>query len=85
MKKICDLNITNQDFTKLQQQWKEHVAALLASATPSDIKDMLTKAEKQEGTANKYTYLLLQNENDDHLFGHMKDYDCSPSPPSPYK
>lgn len=59
IKKISDLNITNQDFTKLQQQWKEHVAALSTPATPSGIKEMLDRAEKQERTANKSTYIRL--------------------------
>ncbi|KAL7326186.1 hypothetical protein PS15p_212319 [Mucor circinelloides] len=59
LKKICDLNITNQEFTKLQQQWKEHVAALSTPATPSGIKEMLDRAEKQERTANKSTYIRL--------------------------
>ena len=59
IKKISDLNITNQDFTKLQQQWKEHVAALSTPATPSGIKEMLTNAEKQGAVGRKSLYLHL--------------------------
>jgi hypothetical protein len=59
LKKICDLNITNQEFTKLQQQWKEHVAAISTPATPSGIKDMLTNAEKQGAVGRKSLYLHL--------------------------
>ncbi|KAL7312942.1 hypothetical protein PS15m_008645 [Mucor circinelloides] len=57
IKKTSDLNITNQDATKLQQQWKGHVAALSTPATPSGIKEMLDRAVKQERTANKFTHI----------------------------
>lgn len=56
---IKRLNITNKKYTELSKDWEKYVKVLATPATPSGIKDMLERAEKQSRLANKSEYIRL--------------------------
>ncbi|KAK4514497.1 fatty acid alpha-hydroxylase [Mucor velutinosus] len=57
MKKVSELNITNEKFFALEEQWSEHVEIVMIPATPAAVQILIDKAE-QETHVSRYSYYL---------------------------
>ncbi|KAK4518479.1 deoxycytidyl transferase [Mucor velutinosus] len=57
MKKVSELDITNEKFSALEKQWSEHVEIAMIPATPAGVQTLIDKAE-QETHVSRYSYYL---------------------------
>lgn len=59
MKKVVELNMTNEEYLEMEKQWHEHVNIVMIPATPSGVKMLIDRAERSSTTARVSYYYRL--------------------------